>query len=312
MNRAGPIGRSPAYRPQYEGPPPPRSPAYSNARFIPRGPAGAAYRAPSPRRPSIVTASPRLREPSPRSYVGSERSEIVRPELPSRQVASPTQPAISPRDVQSPPRLPPTQPRDFGKAISPPSGPSAASKPTFQPPRVTGNAALLSAPTRPKGGPGPPPFHRESPRDIPRHPSGRRGTFAPSPHHGPPVGPRGSTSGYDSHRPPPFRGNTTSTTYPQSKRFTSHLSNLSTIVPGGKLLPSGLDSSSEKRLAQLEADKEKLLDQIAEKQRVKRSGLGEWDKLSRETATSALRSDLAEGALQQITEGDGIGGGSTF
>lgn len=79
------------------------------------------------------------------------------------------------------------------------------------------------------------------------------------------------------------------------------------IIPGGKPLPSGFDPAAEKRLAQLEADKEKLLEQIAEKQRIKRAGLREWDKLSRETATSALRSDLAEGSLQRLTEGDGIG-----
>ena len=84
------------------------------------------------------------------------------------------------------------------------------------------------------------------------------------------------------------------------------------MVPGGKLLPSGRDPNSEKRLLQLEADKERLLEQIAEKQKAKRTGLREWDKLSRESTNSALRSDLAEGHLQRMTEGDGIGGGAAF
>jgi hypothetical protein len=84
------------------------------------------------------------------------------------------------------------------------------------------------------------------------------------------------------------------------------------LVPGGKLLPSGRDPNSEKRLAQLEADKERLVEQIAEKQKTKRASLREWDKLSRETATSALRSDLAEAHLHRMTDGDGIGGGTAF
>ena len=84
------------------------------------------------------------------------------------------------------------------------------------------------------------------------------------------------------------------------------------VIPGGKLLLSGLDPSSEKRLTQLELDKEKLLEQIAEKQKVKRAGLRDWDRLDRESATSALRSELADGHLQRMVEGDGVGGGVAF
>ena len=78
------------------------------------------------------------------------------------------------------------------------------------------------------------------------------------------------------------------------------------------MLPSGLDPGSEKRLAQLEADKERLLEQIAEKQKIKRAGLRDWDRLHRDSATGALKSELAEGHLQRMTEGEGVGGGAAF
>ncbi|KAL1958332.1 hypothetical protein VTO42DRAFT_4649 [Malbranchea cinnamomea] len=331
--RAGALGRSPGYpssRSHYEGPPPPRSPPPSSSRYTPRGAGGTAIssnRSFSPRRRSSVTAlsSHAAESPPPKTGVVNEKSGDLKFEASNRhQAPSPAQQSRSPVDTgrsndNSPPKQPPTQPRDFGKSISPPTGPSAASKLTFPVGRNTGSAALLSAPTRPKGASGPPPFHRENSRDFSRSGPPRRGPYTPSPHHGPPPpGPRGGpgpgTPYYDSHRPPPpfHRGNSTSTTYPHTKRFNNHLSGLPSIVPGGKLMPSGLDPVTEKRLAQLEADKEKLLEQIAEKQRLKRAGLREWDKLSRETATNALRSDLAEGHLQRMTEGDGIGGATAF
>lgn len=84
------------------------------------------------------------------------------------------------------------------------------------------------------------------------------------------------------------------------------------MIPGGRLLPSGTDPAAEKRLAQLEADKEKLMDQISEKQKSKRISLREWDKLTRESATGALRSELAEGHLQRLTETEGIGRGVAY
>jgi len=77
-----------------------------------------------------------------------------------------------------------------------------------------------------------------------------------------------------------------------------------TILAGGKLLPSILDPAAEKRLSQLEADKVRLLEQISEKQSSKGAELKDWDRLDRESATGALRSELAEGHLQRITEGE--------
>lgn len=86
-----------------------------------------------------------------------------------------------------------------------------------------------------------------------------------------------------------------------------HVSSVPAIVPGGKLLPSGLDAASERRLAQLEEDKKKLLDQIEEKQRAKRAGLRDWEKLERESAREGLKSELAEGHLNRMTGEGGLG-----
>ncbi len=83
------------------------------------------------------------------------------------------------------------------------------------------------------------------------------------------------------------------------------------IVPGGKLLPSGLDAVSERRLAQLEEDKKRLLDQIEEKQKAKRAGLRDWERLERESAREGLKSELAEGHLDRMT-GEGGSGSAAF
>lgn len=86
---------------------------------------------------------------------------------------------------------------------------------------------------------------------------------------------------------------------------------LSTLIPEGKSLPSLLDPVVERRLSQLDADKEKLLEQIAETQRSKRAELRDWDRLDRESAICALKSELAEGHLQRMAD-ESIGGGILF
>ncbi|KAI1920127.1 hypothetical protein LOZ66_000431 [Ophidiomyces ophidiicola] len=194
---------------------------------------------------------------------------------------------------------------------SPPPGPTAPRNPELA--SRGGHAALLSAPTRPKGGSGQSPyFNRESgPRESIRGGMHRRpGGHGPPYHHqyGGRGGPPSGASGYESHRPAFRHGSSSSTTYPRTQRFTNHLSGLPNIVPGGKLLPSNLDPAYEKRIAQLEADKERLLEQIAEKQKAKRTSLREWDKLARDGSTGALRSELADGQLQRMAEGDDISG----
>ena len=91
----------------------------------------------------------------------------------------------------------------------------------------------------------------------------------------------------------------------------SHLAGLGTVIPGGRTLPSTLEAATEKRLSQLEADQEKLLEQIAEIQRSKRAGLRDWDRLDRESSICALKSELAEGHLQRMAD-ESIGGGVPF
>ena len=103
---------------------------------------------------------------------------------------------------------------------------------------------------------------------------------------------------------PAFRGssNSTSTTYPRTQRFNPVLSGIGTIVEGGRKQPSLMDTEHEKKLQQLEDDKRKLEAAIDEKQRKKRSDLRDWDKLEREAKSSQLRSELAEGHLERLSE----------
>ncbi|KAI1629031.1 hypothetical protein EDD37DRAFT_615869 [Exophiala viscosa] len=109
-----------------------------------------------------------------------------------------------------------------------------------------------------------------------------------------------------------FRGNSSSSgTYPRTQRFNTlqqHLATNEKIVPGGKLLPSGLPPDQEKRIKMLEAESERMRTEIADKQKNKREILNEWDVRERESERESLRSELAEAHLQQLMEGeDGIG-----
>lgn len=174
----------------------------------------------------------------------------------------------------------------------------------------TSSMSLLSAPTRPRGA-GPPRRDFGWGANAP----GRRG---PPSHLTPPTGPRGgfspAPSGPESHRGPSTyhrQGSGPPTPHFRSPR-TNHLAGLPAIVPGGKPLPSVLDPTIEKRLAQLKADEEKLLEQYMEKQRAKRLGLRDWDRLQQESNLAALRSELAESHLQKMTDGDGLEGAAAF
>lgn len=318
----GPASQAPAYgnRSQPFATLPPRSPPYPNRPFSrpTDTPETKPDRLSPPRGPKTdATSAPSIRpveSPHP-ANIGREKEIPRAPGYRARELANQTPTADEnrvPKSISS--EVPEAPSGDKVQSRSPPPGPSASKR--GEPAARGGHAALLSAPTRPKGASGPH-FNRDTaPRDSPRGGgSVRRPSHGP-PYPGPSSGGRGGPSpspSYDSHRPGPYRhSNSSSTTYPRTQRFTSYLSGLPTIIPGGKLLPSGLDPSFEKRIAQLEADKERLLLQIADKQKSKRTSLKEWDKLSRESSTATLRSELAEGHLQRITEGDDIGGGAAF
>ncbi|CAI7620777.1 unnamed protein product [Penicillium glandicola] len=202
----------------------------------------------------------------------------------------------------------PTQPKNHGAGPLPlpPSGPSQGPRPPSNQHRGPPHVSLLSAPTRPRRGPGP----REA---WTGSPPVRRGPAAPS--QAPPVGPRASFSSpvpVGSYRHSTSRQpSTPSITQPSAQRGVNHLAGLCTIVPEGRSLPSLLDPAVEKRLAQLDVDKEKLLEQIAETQRSKRAELRDWDRLDRESSICALKSELAEGHLQRMAD-ESIGGGNLF
>lgn len=86
-----------------------------------------------------------------------------------------------------------------------------------------------------------------------------------------------------------------------------------TIVPGGKSAPSAADPNTEKKLQQLEEEKKKLEEAIAERQRAKRAGLRDWETKERESKRDGLRSELAEQGLEKMGMGEGVGvGGAAF
>ncbi|KXG52626.1 uncharacterized protein PGRI_078820 [Penicillium griseofulvum] len=202
----------------------------------------------------------------------------------------------------------PTQPKNHGASpvTLPPPGSYQGPRPPSNQHRGPPHVSLLSAPTRPRRGPGP----REAWMGSPAI---RRGPTAPS--QVPPAGPRASFSSPvpgGSYRHPTSRQlSTPSVTQPLSQRGINHLAGLCTIIPEGRSLPSLLDPAVEKRLAQLDVDKEKLLEQIAETQRSKRAELRDWDRLDRESSICALKSELAEGHLQRMAD-ESIGGGNLF
>ncbi|KAE8383960.1 hypothetical protein BDV23DRAFT_167803 [Aspergillus alliaceus] len=183
---------------------------------------------------------------------------------------------------------------------SPPSGPSHGIRSQSSQARGS-NISLLSAPTRPRGGPS---FKDNIWGGAPA----RRGLALAGPI-GPPTGPRSSHMsigpGSDVHRHTPYRqGSVTGTPYPRTPRYMSHLTGLCSIISGGRSLPSDLDAPTEKRLLQLDTDKDRLIEQIADSQRLKRIGIRDWDRLDRESSICALKSELAEGHLQRLTDGE--------
>lgn len=95
------------------------------------------------------------------------------------------------------------------------------------------------------------------------------------------------------------------------QREINRLAGLCAIIPEGRILPSLLDPSAEKRLVQLDADKEKFFDHMAETQKSKQGELRAWDRLDRESSICALKSELAEGHLQRMAD-ESIGRGTLF
>ena len=171
-----------------------------------------------------------------------------------------------------------------------------------------GNISLLSAPTRPRGGPR---FRDTSWSGA----SPARRTPIPTAPLGPTAIPRGNTTPSSSvneiHRSHKQHSITPAANAPGQK-LTSYLAGLSTVLPGGRTLTFSLDPAIKRRISQLEVDEGKLLEQHAERQRLKRLWIKDWGQVDRESSISNLRSELAEGQLHQLAEGDDVHRSAVF
>lgn len=87
------------------------------------------------------------------------------------------------------------------------------------------------------------------------------------------------------------------------------MANMQQIVPGGKLDPtaSGIPNDIASRLKRKEEEAEMLREELNKKQEKLRDGLKSWDKLSRDSATMALRTELSERHVRMLA-GEGVGG----
>ncbi|PLN77103.1 hypothetical protein BDW42DRAFT_188278 [Aspergillus taichungensis] len=205
----------------------------------------------------------------------------------------------------------PSHPRAFPsvQTQSPPSGPSHGPKHQFSHHRGL-NLSLLSAPTRPRGGAG---FKESNWAGG----SARRGPVSAMPH-GPPTGPRSINGpqgqGVEIIRQNTYRqgSNPGVLTHPRAPRYMNHLSSSCSIIPGGRVISSGLDVSIEKRLSQLDSDQDRLLEQNTDSQSLKRLGIRDWDRFDRESSICALKSELAEGHLQRLADGGCVHAGTLF
>ncbi|KAL4927829.1 uncharacterized protein BDV17DRAFT_119527 [Aspergillus undulatus] len=262
-------------------------------------------RTPTPRgkidAPEAKSGSPTIVQSSARPLPGQDGTESPRP------------PEIQGRTNHTKPSYPsnaPSQPKAFsstGTLHSPPPIPPHGPKTIPSHPRAS-NLSLLSAPTRPRGS--------SNFKDSGWAGTASRRGPAPVGSHGAPTAPRSthlSNSVVEAQRLRSSRHTSVSgTSSSPTPRYSKYLVGLNTIVPGGKLIPFDLDAISQKRPFQFEADKDRLFEQIAESQKMKRAGLRDWDKLDRESSICALKSELAEGHLQCITDTEGTLGSAIF
>ncbi|OJJ94577.1 hypothetical protein ASPACDRAFT_128304 [Aspergillus aculeatus ATCC 16872] len=289
----------------------------------------------SPSHRTLICYQPRnsdytkLRESPPGSLTDKPRHEEVRPRVPAPDHASTaTERRSTDRDhrrrssdaqftgkAHMPaafhPNSVPTQPKAYNAAQSqaPPSGPSHGLRVLPQQNRGS-NISLLSAPTRPRGGAS---FKDNSWLAA----SARRGGASVGLHGAPPTGPRSSlppttpiteTTRQLSGRQNSLPGHTHS----RVQKISNHLSGLRAIVTEGRPFSSGLNISMEKRLSQLDIDKDRLIEQTVDHRKLIRLGAHHWDKLDRESSICALKSELAEGHLQRISDSDSIHLSTTF
>lgn len=82
------------------------------------------------------------------------------------------------------------------------------------------------------------------------------------------------------------------------------LRDLPPIIPGGRKASPKIDRS---RLDKLDDDAEKLRAQIKEKEEKKRKALREWERMSRESKTAGLRSELADDSVRAFADDEVMG-----
>lgn len=83
------------------------------------------------------------------------------------------------------------------------------------------------------------------------------------------------------------------------------------IIPGGRIDPTatGIPNDVAQRLKRKEEEAEILREELHAKQEKLRQSLKGWDKLSRDSASMALRTELSERHVRMLA-GEGVGGGA--
>ncbi|RDW88048.1 hypothetical protein BP6252_00080 [Coleophoma cylindrospora] len=232
-----------------------------------------------------------------------------------------TAPARSPLSTTSnnPPQ-PSNQNRPETVPVAPPTGPRAAPR---GPSYMRGGRGSFSGDrsTRPDqsswGNPAP---SRTTPDIMPRASapvSRAAATVSPtsSVPTGPaaiPTGPRAGPSGPARPNLQPASGvygRTQSFATPPHPRAHPAMTNLPPIIPGGRIDPAltGLSAEIDARLKKRQQEEEVLRADLELKQENLRRGMKQWDKLSKDSQSWGLRSQLSERHVRTLA-GEGIGG----
>jgi hypothetical protein len=152
---------------------------------------------------------------------------------------------------------------------------------------------------------------RPAPTPSPSIPSGPAASVPTGPSGGIPTGPRAgvprpalqhSSSVYNSRPNAALSNNSGPRPHPA-------MANLPQIIPGGRIDPtaSGIPSDIAARLKRKEEEAEQLREELHAKQEKLRQGLKGWDKLSRDSQSMALRTELSERHVRMLA-GEGVGG----
>jgi hypothetical protein len=153
---------------------------------------------------------------------------------------------------------------------------------------------------------------RPAPSPSPSIPSGPAATVPTGPSGGIPTGPRAGVPS----RPPLQHSSSVYNSRPNAAMSTNSgprphpaMANLPQIIPGGRLDPtaSGIPSEIAARLKRKEEEAEILREELHAKQEKLRQGLKGWDKLSRDSQSMGLRSELSERHVRMLA-GEGVGG----